>query len=92
MPLIALEFLGDGGNVYINVSVVPRSARMPLASNADGFHSSGMKFGPQLFNVEIRNLLDGMSHSAYISEVGADFFYWCTSTLCEPVHYYESVI
>jgi hypothetical protein len=45
--------------VYDHVAIVPRSVSTPLASNADGFHSSGMRFGPQLVGVEIRNLLDG---------------------------------
>lgn len=53
------EFLGDGGNVYDHVAVTPRNYTQPLASNADGFHSSGMRVGPQLRGVEIRNLLDG---------------------------------
>ena len=52
------EFQGDGGNVYANVSLVPRDATRPLASNADGFHSSGMKRGPHLLRVTMRNLLD----------------------------------
>ena len=52
------EFLGGGGNVYERVRLVPRNASRPLASNADGFHSSGMRAGPTLRGVEIRNLLD----------------------------------
>lgn len=53
------EFLGDGGNTYDHVAVVPRNASTPLGSNADGFHSSGMRRGPQLVGVSIHNLLDG---------------------------------
>ena len=52
------EFQGGGGNVYANVSLVPRDATRPLASNADGFHSSGMVRGPHLVRVTMRNLLD----------------------------------
>jgi hypothetical protein len=52
------EFQGDGGNVYERVRVVAPSAARPLASNADGFHSSGARAGPRLDHVEIRGLLD----------------------------------
>lgn len=52
------EFLGDGGNVYTRLRIVPRNSSRPLASNADGFHSSGMRAGPRLVNSEISNLLD----------------------------------
>eukprot|EP00756_Hemistasia_phaeocysticola_P051101 Hpha_TRINITY_DN26281_c0_g1::TRINITY_DN26281_c0_g1_i1::g.184849::m.184849 len=43
------EFQGSGNNRYINVSLVPRGASQPLASNADGFHSSGLRKGPRLW-------------------------------------------
>jgi|EP01047_Picozoa_sp_COSAG01_P030340 hypothetical protein len=52
------EFQGGGGNQYINVSLTPRSPATPLASNADGFHSSGMRRGPTLVGVTMTNLLD----------------------------------
>jgi hypothetical protein len=56
--MAVVEFQGDGGNVYERLSIVPRNTTRVLASNADGFHSSGMRAGPRLVNVEIRNLLD----------------------------------
>ena len=46
------------GNHYNNVFLVPRGPTTPLASNADGFHSSGMRHGPTLSNVSMLNLLD----------------------------------
>ena len=49
------EFQGGGGNTYTNVSLVPRSADRPLASNADGFHSSGMRLGPTLSGVTMKS-------------------------------------
>lgn len=52
------EFQGGGGNHYNNVFLVPRGPTTPLASNADGFHSSGMRHGPTLSNVSMLNLLD----------------------------------
>ena len=52
------EFQGDGGNRYQNVSLVPRGPSTPLGSNADGFHSSGMRQGPTLSGVRMQNLLD----------------------------------
>eukprot|EP00040_Diaphanoeca_grandis_P030851 m.183238 g.183238 ORF g.183238 m.183238 type:complete len:525 (-) comp32155_c0_seq1:84-1658(-) len=52
------EFQGDGGNRYQNVSLIPPDASQPLASNADGFHSSGMRHGPTLSSVTMHNLLD----------------------------------
>ena len=52
------EFQGGGGNVYENVSLVPRGPSTPLASNADGFHSSGLRRGPTLHKVRMHNLLD----------------------------------
>ena len=52
------EFQGDGPNTYDHVRLVPRAAWRPLASNADGFHSSGLRHGPQLLGVEMRNLFD----------------------------------
>jgi hypothetical protein len=32
------EFQGHGGNLYSNISLVPRDQSRPLGSNADGFH------------------------------------------------------
>ena len=52
------EFQGDGGNRYERVSLVPRDASRPLASNADGFHSSGLRNGPTLSGLTMLNLLD----------------------------------
>ena len=52
------EFRGDGGNVYERLRLVPRDAAAPLASNADGFHSSGMRVGPTLRGVVMAGLLD----------------------------------
>ena len=52
------EFQGGGGNRYQNVSLEPRGPSTPLGSNADGFHSSGMRRGPTLSGVRMRNLLD----------------------------------
>ena len=52
------EFRGDGGNVYERLRLVPRDASMPLSSNADGFHSSGMRLGPTLRGVVMTGLLD----------------------------------
>ena len=52
------EFLGGGGNLYERVRLIPRNASRPLASNADGFHSSGLTVGPTLRAVQLRNLLD----------------------------------
>jgi hypothetical protein len=52
------EFQGSGGNRYDNVSLQPRGPTTPLSSNADGFHSSGMRHGPWLSRVRMHNLLD----------------------------------
>jgi hypothetical protein len=51
------EFRGDGGNEYERVRLQPRDAAFPLASNADGFHSSGMRVGPTLRGVVMAGLL-----------------------------------
>ena len=40
------EFQGDGGNVYSNISLVPRDKSRPLGSNADGFHRSACPHPP----------------------------------------------
>ena len=68
------EFDGVGGHVYRNVRVVVRNVSNSdadttcangtrlchgiLASNADCFHSSGVKHGPKLYDVELSSTFD----------------------------------
>jgi hypothetical protein len=49
---------GGGNNVYSGVQMVSPYPNRPLASNADGFHSSGSTIGPTITDCVIKNIND----------------------------------